>query len=300
MEKIGNVKINYEYYDESDTYSDGDIEDVLLNIVRNNDEYEKVIYNTDNFAIFYHLSKRREFIIEPMNISSEEKVLEIGAGCGAITGALAAKAKYVHCVELSKRRAMINAYKNCKRDNIEIFVGNYQKIKFVERYDVITLIGVFEYANLYYHTSNPFSDFLTDVWNKLKEGGRIYIAIENRLGAKYFAGCAEDHIGRTFEGIEGYNTSNIARTFSFFEWRTLLQKNNIKKYKFYYPYPDYKFPETIYSDEFLPDKNTKFDISSNYSSARRLLFDEDKFLNSLKMDEEFRIFSNSFLICLYK
>ena len=35
----------------------------------------------------------------------------------------------------------------------------------------------------------------------LKKGGRIVIAIENRLGLKYFAGCAEDHLGTYFSGI---------------------------------------------------------------------------------------------------
>ena len=30
----------------------------------------------------------------------------------------------------------------------------------------------------------------------LKPGGKLYVAIENKLGLKYFAGCSEDHLGR--------------------------------------------------------------------------------------------------------
>lgn len=300
MKEIGNVRLNYMYYDQRDIYSDGDVEEKLLEIVKNNVEYEDIVYNTDEFPIYYHLSKEREFIVDIMDITKKDTVLEIGAGCGAITGALASKAGMLHCVELSKRRSLINAYKNRNHKNIEIFVGNYQNINFTEKYDVITLIGVFEYATYYYHTENAYVDFLCDVWGKLETGGRLYIAIENRLGAKYFAGCVEDHAGTLFEGIEGYNNFTKVRTFSYHEWIRLLKKCGIEKYRFYYPYPDYKFPQIIYSDKFLPNVNEKFIQASNYTSDRRNFFDENNFFNSLVIEEEFKLFSNSFLICLYK
>ena len=48
----------------------------------------------------------------------------------------------------------------------------------------------------------------------LHAGGRIVIAIENRMGLKYLAGCREDHLGTYFSGIEGYNSESVARTFT--------------------------------------------------------------------------------------
>ena len=41
------------------------------------------------------------------------------------------------------------------------------------------------------------------LFRHLTPGGRIVIAIENRLGLKYLAGCAEDHLGTYFSGIQG-------------------------------------------------------------------------------------------------
>ena len=79
------------------------------------------------------------------------------------------------------------------------------------------------------------------------------IAIENRLGLKYWAGCTEDHVGRYFEGLEGYHNSEGVRTFSKKEWEKLIEISGMRG-KFYYPYPDYKFPLAIYSDEYLPRK----------------------------------------------
>lgn len=45
------------------------------------------------------------------------------------------------------------------------------------------------------------------------------MAIENKLGLKYFAGCKEDHVGRMFEGIEGYKNTSGVETFSKREFR---------------------------------------------------------------------------------
>ena len=56
-----------------------------------------------------------------------------------------------------------------------------------EKYDYVTLIGVFEYAKLYMGCEQPYKIFLDKINNHLKENGKILIAIENRLGLKYFA-----------------------------------------------------------------------------------------------------------------
>ncbi len=44
----------------------------------------------------------------------DASVLEIGAGCGAISGVLCRNAKHVTSVDLSKRRSLINANRNKK------------------------------------------------------------------------------------------------------------------------------------------------------------------------------------------
>ena len=57
QEKIGNVILNYKYYSGTDSYSDGQIEDKLLELVKNNEsaEYNRLIYENSNWAILYHL-----------------------------------------------------------------------------------------------------------------------------------------------------------------------------------------------------------------------------------------------------
>ena len=86
-----------------------------------------------------------ENILSWIPFTGEEKVLEIGSGCGAVTGALCERAKEVTCIELSMKRSKINAYRHQDQDNLKILVGNFQEIEknLTEKYDYITLIGVF-------------------------------------------------------------------------------------------------------------------------------------------------------------
>lgn len=298
--KVGKVRLDLEYYKGEDLYSDGDIENEILEVVKNDECYDKAIIESDRFEVFYHLSKEREMITQVMDISKADTVLEIGAGCGAVTGVFAKKAKRVECIELSKRRSLINAYRNKHYDNITIHVGNYEDIKTDKQYEIVTLIGVLEYAGYYIHAKYPYQAFLEDVKNKMSEQGRLYIAIENRLGMKYFSGCKEDHLGKEFVGIEGYNDSAGIKTFSYYELLELFKSVGFSKQTFYYPYPDYKFPHVIYSDAYLPKRGDLREQGTNYTSSRKQIFEENKAFDSLVMHEEFKIFSNSFLVELRK
>ena len=78
--------------------------------------------------------------------------------------------------------------------------------------------------------------------------------MRNRLGLKYWAGCTEDHVGKYFEGLENYPDTRSVRTFSRKELSDIIDQAGEFKTTFYYPYPDYKFPMTIYSDKRLPKK----------------------------------------------
>lgn len=296
MDKVLQNKLDLTFYKGEDLYSDGDIEDVLLDIVKTNDDYYEILSNDNRWPILYHLSPERENIIEPLNISREDDVLEIGAGCGSVTGAIARKCKNVDCIELSKRRSSINAYKNKKYDNIKIYVGNFEDIKITKKYDVITLIGVFEYAKYYINTKSPYDDFLIQIKSMLKPGGRLYIAIENKLGLKYFAGSAEDHSGKYFESISGYTKKSHAYTFSYNEMKRILDKNGFKDTYFYYPMPDYKLPTQIFSDDIMPTAGDIKNMCYNFDRDRLNLFNEELAFANIIDSGEFKIFANSFLI----
>lgn len=301
-EKIGNVTLDLQFYSGMDLYSDGPVEEELLEIAKNykEEELNQVIAKRQSWPVLYHFSHIRQNIVEWLPIGKEDKVLEIGSGCGAITGALARKAKKVTCIELSKMRSSINAYRNQQYENVEILVGNFQDIEknLEETYDYITLIGVFEYSEGYIGTAEPYVEMLRRVISHLKPQGKLVIAIENRLGLKYWAGCTEDHVGKYFEGLEGYPQTSGVKTFSRKELMKLIEQAGNLKTTFYYPYPDYKFPLMIYSDKRLPKKGELKENFQNFDRKRMLLFQETRVYDSLIESELFQEFSNSFLVVI--
>lgn len=303
-EKIGKVTLDLTWYPGEDLYSDGPVEEELLEIARTykEEELNQVIAERNSWAVLYHFSHIRQNILEWLPIEKEHKVLEIGSGCGAITGALARKAKKVTCIDLSKMRSTINAYRNQEYDNVKILVGNFQDIEknLEETYDYITLIGVFEYSEGYIGTKEPYVEMIRRISRHLAPRGKLVIAIENRLGLKYWAGCTEDHVGTYFEGIEGHPNTSGVKTFSRKELLDTIQAAGDFRTTFYYPYPDYKFPMSIYSDAYLPKKGELRDNFCNYDRVRMQLFQEPKVYDTLVDAGMFPEFSNSFLVLVEK
>ncbi len=300
--EVGKVALDYRFYPGEDLYSDGAIEDELLKIVKERAavEYPDIIEEKNSWPILYHLSALRGNIVDWLPIKPTDKVLEIGAGCGAITEKLSEKAGKVTCVDLSAKRSLINAWRNQDKDNIEIFVGNFSDIEpsLETDYDYACLIGVFEYGQSYIHTRTPYEDFLKIMRKHIKNNGRIVIAIENKLGLKYWAGCKEDHSGVFFDGLEGYPDGGSARTFTRKGLERIFRSCGVKEYSFYYPYPDYKFPATIFSDRRLPNQGELTDNMRNFDRDRMVLFHEKYVFDGLVQDGLFELFSNSFMAVL--
>lgn len=302
IEEIGKVKLNLKHYPGEDYYCDGDIEDELLEITKNYSqvEYPRIIEEKKSWPALYHLSKLRENIVDWLPITRSMKVLEVGSGCGAITGALAKRAGEVTCIELSKKRSLINAYRHMDCANVTIHVGNFQDIEpeLPRDYDFICLIGVFEYGQAYIDSDNPYEDYLRILDRHRKADGRIVIAIENKLGLKYWAGCKEDHLGTWFSGLEGYPEGGIVRTFTKDGLVKIAGNCGFSEISMYYPYPDYKFMTTLYSDERLPKAGELSLNLRNFDRERLQLFDEKLVFDTLIQEGQFPLFSNSYMMML--
>ncbi len=300
-ETIGKVTLDLSRWPGEDLYSDGRVEDELLSIVRDlpPEKYEEAVRERADWPTLYHLSAVRGNIAGWYPFTGTEKVLEIGAGPGAITQAVVKKAGRVDCVDLSRTRSRINAYRNRDAENLNIYVGNFEDIEpeLDDDYDLVLLIGVLEYAGSYLNAGDPYTEELLRIRHHLKKDGRLMLAIENRLGMKYFAGCREDHSARYFDGIENYPGDRPpARTFSLPALKEKLENAGFSEYSVYYPYPDYKLMSCLYSDRRLPSESELTENIRNFDHDRLLLFDEKKAYGGMLRDGLYSLFANSFLI----
>lgn len=293
--KIGQVILDYRFYNPELHYSDGEIEKVLLHAAAEN-QMEELLYSSNDWAVLYHCSDIRENLLEWYPFKKESKLLEIGSGCGALTGLFSRKVASVTCLELSERRSLINAYRHKDCDNIKIMLGNFQNIRIDEKFDYITLIGVWEYAGYYINGKEPYLKMLKGLKQYLKDDGKLLIAIENKMGLKYWNGAPEDHTGLIYGGLNDYVDKGDARTFSKQEIEMMLVAAGWKQWKFYYPMPDYKLPDTIYTDDKLPEPGELRNYRKDYNASRVYNFYDAVVSDQLCADGMVAYFANSFLV----
>ncbi|MEX0748994.1 MAG: class I SAM-dependent methyltransferase [Candidatus Saccharimonadales bacterium] len=301
--QVGKVNISYLSSDIDERYSDGKIEEDLLELFKGpgvQAKREEILDKNPSWEQYYHLSPLRGSIVDWYDFRPESSVLEIGAGCGAITESLVKKPIQVTALELTLRRTLVNAYRNQNADNLELLVGNLERMDSKDQYDYIVCVGVLEYAGTFIDHSSPYNEFLRLLAEKLKPSGRLLLAIENRLGLKYWAGAREDHTGNFFDGLNQYPTEKKVQTFGRLELESLFAASSFKKAQFFYPFPDYKHARLIYSDGYHPGNGAEFPLNQlptpTYDQSRVVLFSEALAMIALEDNNLFPQFSNSFLV----
>lgn len=292
-------KFNLDWYKDKDSYSEGEVEDLIINLIAENEpeQYSKAIYDNFGWSTYYHLTHLRKNVLNWYPFKTEGSILEIGCGLGAITNMLCEKCQEVTAVELSKKRATAALLRCRERDNLEIIVGNLNDIEFDKKFDYITLIGVLEYQGQYTETENPFIDFMKKIKSLLKPDGKLLIAIENKYGLKYWCGAPEDHTGVPFDGLNQYQIGGKnAQTFSKEELGQMIVKSGFQNTYFYYPMPDYKLPTVIYSEGKLPDNENMQNMKLYYTDKTTLVADEKGIYKDILENHVFEFFANSFLV----
>lgn len=289
------------------TYSDGDaVENYLVELFKRNpslEELNDILETSVSWPIKYHLSPDRHNLLSWYYFKKKESLLEIGGGCGALTGLFLDKGLNVTTVELSKRRADMIRERFENKENLEVLDGNIYDKELKGKYDYVTLIGVLEYSGKYGKGDNPYLDMIKESKSFLKKDGTLIIAIENRFGLKYWRGAPEDHTNILFDSLEGYPNYQGIRTFGKKELTDLLIEGGFKKedISFYYPLPDYKFCYEIFSDEYLPSENhsvSNIVYPSPHPTENEILFDEALVSKGLQKNNLLGEFANSFLLII--
>lgn len=278
--------------------------DLLLKIASeySEEEMDQVVSMYRSPEVFYHFSPLRKNLISWYDGWKDKKILEVGSECGALTSHFLRQAFNVTCLELSPDYQAVNRTRNRECDNVKYVTGKLEDLP-DEMYDIIFAGSSFSGACAYIEEKEeaeaPFS-LLRALAGRLNQAGKIVLAVENRMGYKYFAGAMEEYSGAYFGGIEGKTGAHGERTFTSLEMRDLFCRMPEFEISEYYPYPDYRFPMTIYSPQFLPKKG-ELNLNGNDIHGKRLhLFDETKGLDLILEHGLFPFFSNSYLYIMEK
>lgn len=240
-----------------------------------------------NWELFYELSIMREGLLNWYPFKAGAQVLEISAGYGALTGVISRNCKLVTVLEESKTRAECIAKRYKDINNISIVVGTYKDIDAENQYDYVVVEQTV-------NTRKKMEQIVENLFPFLKEDGKLLFVTENRLGMKYWCGVPDPVNHRLYDGIRG--KSNLMNRKELRE--TLAQNEWIKGWNIYYPFPDYRLPQAIYTDYYLPKASVKDRVIFYYTKEQEkdLICLEREICDELIADGVFHIFSNSFLV----
>ena len=255
----------------------------------------EILMKDESWPVFFHLASIRENIVNWYDFPPEADILEIGAGMGAVTGALCRCAHEVTAVELSSLRARVLFERHREAENLIVRAGDFRKMDFSGRFDLITLIGSLEHPGAFAEDGNP-GTLLRRVRQLLKPGGKILLAVQNRYGLKNWCGAKDDHLSQPFAAMRGYAGNREYAAFSRQDLIRLLDENGLTEHRFFYPLPDYRCPQVIYSDQMLPQESSLGKIREYYPGNPTLILPERETMEQVIANGAFPFMANSFLV----
>lgn len=165
-----------------------------------------------------------------------------------------------------------------------------QQVDCVPDMEMLSDYGEYDYVM---HLGRGDETVIRSLAVHVKEKGKLILAAENAYGIKYLAGTKEIGSQAYFGAVDSAEQSQgITRE----ALQTAVKAAGFDWMDFYYPFPDYYFTMSLYSDDYLPKQGELIDQIGNFDTERIVLFDETKAMDAAIARGKFREFSNSYLV----
>lgn len=162
--------------------------------------------------------------------------------------------------------------------------------------DYIIAIGALETAE---HPIN----ILQEMKSRLTDGGHLFLACDNRLALRYFAGDKDPFTDRVLDGIENYANLTEAdkrfipgRAYARYEILDFLRNAGITDIRGYSILPGLEMPQQIYSWNSTPSENLEIRYTRLYQNPSSVYMNIEKTYDSIVQNDMFHQTANAYLI----
>ncbi|WP_243122244.1 adenylyltransferase/cytidyltransferase family protein [Clostridium thermarum] len=221
------------------------------------------------------------------------ELLVIGGHFGAFLMSISRRCKKVVVVEKDGYRAHFLKQRMNNIKNISVY--NYDivdlKKEFEQRFDYI--IWAIDESIDILSKKDYESNFLA-MKNLLARKGKILAVVPNRIGVRVLCGERDCKSGLPFDGI----TDNLFGTYRFSrsELLSFLADMQFDSVKLYYPFPDYRNLQLIYTDEYPPTDDLTERIKVYVSKNYERVLSENKMYSILAQNNVLTTFANYFIV----
>ena len=213
----------------------------------------------------------------------------------AVEEALRESGMMVDCVEAAGWRTAGNI---CMEANMAAG-GSGQENIVLKRYDHIIITTAIEQTG----NREEATEILRKAKTLLKEHGRLFLGMNNRLGIRYFCGDKDPYTGRSFDGVEGYVRAEASafdrrkgRSYAKAEIRQMLREAGFLHYRFYSVFPVLERPQIMFADDFTPGEQLDIRIFPQYHCADTVFLEEELLYGALLENGMFHPMANAFFI----
>lgn len=248
-----------------------DIDKEIHDMILDNENYMDVLNNDDRWEVLYNLSSLRENLLEWYSFDENASLLEIGGEFGALTS--------LFCKRVSRVVSLCD--NDLQKESIEYRCKNYSNIQVIKSIQEIN--GKFDYITII-NPQKEVQELIDSVAKFLNEKGKIIIACDNSLALKCFLDNDERKklVCVSKRGITDY----LKQSF-----------NNIS---FYYPSPDFRLPNVIYSEKYLPREGDIRNVNVRFDSEKYQIMNEDYIYDAVCDENIYENMANSYLIIASK
>lgn len=271
---------------------EGKVYQYITNTLGN--DYTKVIAEEKSEEVFFHLSDLRAGILGWYDFLAGSSVLEVGSSFGGLTGTLCSRCRKVTAVVESKMQVEGLRNRYPKISNLRIVKGWEAVARCGETFDYVISVGHMETVGQGRNEAELYAEYLKTCINLLKPDGILMIAVDNRYGLRYLCGDCSSYARLPFAEV-GQNLSG-GRFFAKGEIESLLQEAGYQQWQFYYPLPDWRYPQVIYTDGHLPTVDIFERLVPYHRKPKNMLLDERSMYRNVLASGGFPFLANSFLV----
>jgi SAM-dependent methyltransferase len=191
-----------------------------------------------------HLAVSRANVLRALRIPQGASVLEVGAGSGALTRYLGERCAAVDAVEPSLARARVARRRTRGLPSVEVFVGELADVPAEPAYDLVMVTDLLDPAGS--------SVLVHELSTRLRPGGTLLLAGDNRFGVRYLAGAPDERTGAAWDSLDDYPHGAFGRPLSRRQVSDLMRVAGLES-RVLFAFPDHRLTRVVFGEELLEE-----------------------------------------------